>query len=110
MAMPASTFQTGSPSEFEGVLHSSGIIKNFISRQVLTTIFDATGILVFLPVLFGYSPFLALIVTVFSMIIGAISLFSVISRKIQIAKFSLSLTFLKIGAKTKIVMVTFLML
>ena len=75
MAMPASTFQTGSPSEFEGILQSSGTIKNFISRQVLTTIFDATGILVFLPVLFGYSPFLALIVAGFSMVIGAISLF-----------------------------------
>ena len=75
MAMPASTFQTGSPSEFEGILHSSGTIKNFISRQVLTTIFDATGILVFLPVLFGYSPFLALIVAGFSIAIGAISLF-----------------------------------
>ena len=75
MAMPASTFQTGSPSEFEGILQSSGTIKNFISRQVLATIFDATGILVFLPVLFGYSPFLALIVAGFSMVIGAISLF-----------------------------------
>ena len=75
MAMPAASFQTGSPSEFEGILHSSGTIKNFISRQVLTTIFDATGILVFLPVLFGYSPFLALIVAGFSMVIGAISLF-----------------------------------
>ena len=75
MALPASNFQTGSPSEFEGILQSSGTIKNFISRQVLTTIFDATGILVFLPVLFGYSPFLALIVMVFSIIIGAISLF-----------------------------------
>ena len=75
MAMPASTFQTGSPSEFEGILQSSGAIKNFISRQVLTTIFDATGILVFLPVLFGYSPFLALIVAGFSVVIGAISLF-----------------------------------
>ena len=75
MAMPASTFQTGSPSEFEGILQSSGTIKNFISRQVLTTIFDATGILVFLPVLFGYSPFLALIVAGFSTVIGAISLF-----------------------------------
>ena len=75
MALPASNFQTGSPSEYEGILQSSGTIKNFISRQVLTTVFDATGILVFLPVLFGYSPFLALIVTIFSLIIGAISLF-----------------------------------
>jgi ABC-type bacteriocin/lantibiotic exporter with double-glycine peptidase domain len=75
MALPASTFQTGSPSEFEALLQASGKIKNFISTQVLKTIFDATNILVFLPVLFGYSPILALIVTLFSMTIGAITLF-----------------------------------
>jgi ABC-type bacteriocin/lantibiotic exporter with double-glycine peptidase domain len=75
MSLPASTFQTGSPSEFEGILKAPGTIKNFISRQVLSTIFDATGILVFLPVLFGYSPFLALIVALFSMLVGAITLF-----------------------------------
>ena len=51
-------------------------IKNFISRQVLTTIFDATGLLVFMPVLFGYSPALALIVACFTILIGAITLFS----------------------------------
>ena len=75
MAMPASTFQTGSSSEFEALLQASGTIKNFISTQVLKTIFDATTILVFLPVLFGYSPMLALIVTLFSMAHGAITLF-----------------------------------
>ena len=75
MAMPAATFQTGSSSEFEALLQASGKIKSFISTQVLKTIFDATTILVFLPVLFGYSPVLALIVTFFSMTIGAITLF-----------------------------------
>ena len=75
MALPAATFQTGSPSEFEALLQASGKIKSFISTQVLKTIFDATNILVFLPVLFGYSPILALIVTLFSMTIGTITLF-----------------------------------
>ena len=75
MAMPAATFQTGSSSEFEALLQASGKIKSFISTQVLKTIFDATTIIVFLPVLFGYSPVLALIVTFFSMTIGAITLF-----------------------------------
>ena len=75
MALPAATFQTGSPSEFEALLQASGRIKSFISTQVLKTIFDATNILVFLPVLFGYSPILALIVTLFSMTIGTITLF-----------------------------------
>ena len=65
MAMPAATFQTGSSSEFEAILQASGKIKTFISTQILKTIFDATTILVFLPVLFGYSPILALIVTSF---------------------------------------------
>ena len=75
MAMPAATFQTGSSSEFEALLQASGKIKSFISTQVLKTIFDATTIIVFLPVLFGYSPVLALIVTFFSLTIGAITLF-----------------------------------
>jgi len=70
MAMPAATFQTGSSSEFEAILLASGKIKAFISTQILKTIFDATTILVFLPVLFGYSPVLALIVTFFSMAVG----------------------------------------
>ena len=75
MALPASTFQTKSNSEFENVLQSSVKIKSFISQQVLTTIFNATSILVFLPVLFGYSPVLALIVVLFATTIGTISLF-----------------------------------
>ena len=75
MALPASTFQTKSNSEFESVLQSSVKIKSFISQQVLTTIFNATSILVFLPVLFGYSPVLALIVVLFATTIGTISLF-----------------------------------
>ena len=73
MALPASTFQTKSNSEFENVLQSSVKIS-FISQQVLTTIFNATSILVFLPVLFGYSPVLALIVVLFATTIGTISL------------------------------------
>ena len=75
MAQPAATFQTRPNSEFEVILQASQKIKNFISRQVLTTIFDATKILVFMPVLFGYSPILAIIVILFSIVMGMISLF-----------------------------------
>ncbi len=75
MAQPAATFQTRPNSEFEAILQASQKIKNFISRQVLTTVFDATKILVFMPVLFGYSPILAIIVILFSLTIGMISLF-----------------------------------
>ena len=75
MALPATTFQTAANSEFENILQASTKIKSFISQQVLTTIFDATKILVFLPVLFGYSPLLALVVVLFATTIGAISLF-----------------------------------
>ena len=74
-ALPATTFQTTPNSEFENILQASTKIKSFISQQVLTTIFDATKILVFLPVLFGYSPLLALVVVLFATTIGAISLF-----------------------------------
>ena len=46
-ALPATTFQTTPNSEFENILQASTKIKSFISQQVLTTIFDATKILVF---------------------------------------------------------------
>ena len=72
--LPAQEFQTRAPQEFEGVLSSPIAIKNFISKQVLSTIFDSAAILVFLPVLVGYSPALGGLVMVFALTIGLITL------------------------------------
>ena len=51
------------------------MIRVYLSRQILTNLFDATGILIFVPVLFGYSPYLALVVVAFGIISGLASLF-----------------------------------
>jgi ATP-binding cassette subfamily B protein len=50
---------------------------------VLTNLFDATGILVFLPVLIGYSPILALVIVLFSIVQGLIDLYT--KKKVQAA-------------------------
>ena len=74
--LPAQVFQVTPPSEMEAKVQSINTIKAFLSRQVLTNIFDATGILVFFPVLMGYSPILALVVLGFSILQGLVDLFS----------------------------------
>ena len=75
LALPAQTFQTSGAGELEGVLQSPAQVRTYLSRQILSNIFDATGILVFLPVLFGYSPYLAFVVIAFASISGFASLF-----------------------------------
>ncbi|MBO34470.1 MAG: hypothetical protein CMM74_16085 [Rhodospirillaceae bacterium] len=76
LKLPAQMFQTTSASEIEGNVQSVNAIRLFISRQILTNLFDAAGILVFVPVLIGYSPILALVVIFFSVIQGIIDLIS----------------------------------
>ena len=73
--LPAQEFQTTESKDFENALSSPIAIKNFISRQILSTIFDSAGIIVFLPVLVGYSPVLGALVISFAIVIGFISLF-----------------------------------
>ena len=75
LALPAQTFQTTPASELEGTLQTASSFRMFISRQVLTNLFDAVGILIFVPILFGYSPTLALIAIGFAASTGLISLF-----------------------------------
>jgi len=76
LKLPAQVFQTTPPSEMEANVQSINAIRMFISRQILTNLFDATGILVFVPVLIGYSPILALVVVLFSIVQGLIDLAS----------------------------------
>lgn len=74
--LPAQTFQTTGHNELEGQVMSVAAVRNFISRQLLTTIYEATGILVFTPILFGYSPILAALVLGFALFQGAVDLVS----------------------------------
>ncbi|MEE2745937.1 MAG: ABC transporter transmembrane domain-containing protein, partial [Pseudomonadota bacterium] len=74
--LPAQTFQVTSPFEMEGKVQSVVAVRTFLSRQILTNLYDATGILVFVPILFGYSPILTLVVIGFAVLQGVIDLMS----------------------------------
>ncbi len=74
LELPAQTFQLTTPSEMEGKVLSIIAVRSFFSRQILTNLYDATGILVFVPILFGYSPILAGVVVAFSILQGLIDL------------------------------------
>ena len=76
LQLPSQMFQVAAPGEMEAKLHSINTIRSFLSRQVLTNLFDATGILVFLPVLIGYSPVLALVIVLFSIVQGLVDLYT----------------------------------
>ena len=73
--LPAQTFQTANAGDLESVLQSPSAVKSFLSQRVLATVFDATGVLVFLPILLAYSLLLGSIVVAFSCLIGGIALF-----------------------------------
>ncbi len=75
LALPTQVFQTSGSGELESTLQSPAQVRVYMSKQILTNLFDATGILIFVPVLFGYSPYLALVVIVFGVIGGLASLF-----------------------------------
>ena len=75
LALPAQTFQTTEASELETTLQTASSFQNFISRQILTNVFDAVGVVIFVPILIGYSPILALIAVGFAVASGLISLF-----------------------------------
>ena len=74
--LPAQTFQTTSPAEMESKVQAVVSVRAFLSRQILTNLYEATGILVFVPILFGYSPILALVVVGFAVLQGVIDLAS----------------------------------
>jgi ABC-type bacteriocin/lantibiotic exporter with double-glycine peptidase domain len=79
--LPAQTFQTSSPSEMEGKVQAVLGVRSFVSRQILTNLYDATGILVFTPVLFGYSPVLTIVVLCFAVVQGVIELLSKLRQR-----------------------------
>ena len=81
LQLPSQMFQVAAPGEMEAKVHSINTIRSFLSRQVLTNLFDATGILVFLPVLIGYSPVLALVIVLFSIVQGLVDLYT--KKKVQ---------------------------
>ena len=85
LALPAQIFQTTPASELEDTLRSASHFRAFMSRQILANFFDAIGILIFVPIMIGYSPILALIAIGFAVTAGLISLFGKL-RERELAK------------------------
>ena len=75
LALPAHIFQTTPASELEDTLRAASHFRAFMSRQILANFFDAIGILIFVPIMIGYSPILAFIAIGFAVMTGLISLF-----------------------------------
>jgi len=75
LSLPAHIFQTTPANELEDTLRAASHFQAFISRQILANLFDAVGILIFLPMMIGYSPILALIAISFTVVSGLVALF-----------------------------------
>ena len=75
VALPAQIFQTTPANELESTMQAASGFRVFVSRQILTNLFDAIGILIFTPILIGYSPILALVAISFAVLSGLLSLY-----------------------------------
>ena len=75
LELPLGKFQTMGSSDLEQTISAGSSIRTIVDRQILNNIFEAAGLLVFVPVLIGYSPILAGIVLLFSIVSALIGLF-----------------------------------
>ena len=75
LALQAQTYQTTPANVLEDTMRAASRFRAFMSRQILTNFFDAVGILIFVPIMIGYSPILAFIAIGFAVLTGLISLF-----------------------------------
>ena len=75
LELPLGKFQTMGSSDLEQTISAGTSIRTIVDRQILNNIFEAAGLLVFVPVLIGYSPILAGIVLLFSLVSALIGLF-----------------------------------
>ena len=75
LELPLGKFQTIGSSDLEQTISAGSSIRTIVDRQILNNIFEAAGLLVFVPVLIGYSPILAGIVLLFSLVSALIGLF-----------------------------------
>ena len=75
LELPVEKFQPGRPDIIEKSIKGGASARDFITRQLLTNIFDATAVLVFLPVLYGYSPVIASVVIGFGIVQALLGLY-----------------------------------
>ncbi len=70
LSLPLAFFQHHTAGTLSRHLQQAGSIRQFLTGKLFGTFLDATALLLFLPVLFSYSPLLAFIVLGFSGLIG----------------------------------------
>ena len=75
LELPVEKFQPSRPDIIEKSIKGSSSARDFITRQLLTNIFDASAIIVFLPVLYGYSPVIASVVVGFGIVQALLGLY-----------------------------------
>ena len=81
LELPVEKFQPGRPDILERSVKGGASTRDFITRQLLTNIFDATGVLVFLPVLYGYNPLIAFVVIGFGIFQALLGLYMTSSEE-----------------------------
>jgi ABC-type bacteriocin/lantibiotic exporter with double-glycine peptidase domain len=74
LALPAQILNSRPQSELESAVTGVTTVRLFLTRNVLTGLFELAGLLVFIPLLFFYSGILALIVVGFAVLMGVVQL------------------------------------
>ena len=69
LELPLGKFQTTNSTDLEQTISAGSAIRTILDRKILKNVFEAAGLLVFIPVLIGYSPILAGIVLLFSFLL-----------------------------------------
>ena len=70
LALPIHQLDGSNTRRLEEAVNSVTSLKTFVSRSVVSGVFDVAGLLVFLPILFLYSSLLGLIVLFFAFFLG----------------------------------------
>jgi len=70
LSLPVNFFNKHSAGTLNKHMQQAGAIRQFLTGRVFMTVLDATALFVFIPVLFFYSPILAMVVLGFSALIS----------------------------------------
>jgi len=81
MDLPLRYFQTRNISETSKVVQHTVTLRQVISGKVFSALLDSTALLIFIPILYLYSPLLCIIVLGFALLMSANVLFSGRSQK-----------------------------
>lgn len=84
--LPLRTLAANGESRLEQALSASTMVRTFLGGRLLPAVFDLTGVLIFLPVLFLYDPRLGGLVLLFGVLTGTASLVFKLLEKTHAAR------------------------